>query len=172
MADKQVEGGTEHTTFSLSADGVDLCFAGTEAFVEKQVVQFQGLIRRAVGTPAADIVPAGSARQAPLPALPAIRQHPSFEAFVQGKPVRAGRGKIQDRLLLTFLYEQHVRGRPSISTQDLMNRFGEADWEVPSTLHNHLGILKRKHAHIEGAERRGLYRLSDAGSRWAQGRFL
>ena len=164
MADTNQAGGADATEFRLSAEGVDLRFVGSERFVEQKVLQFDTLIRRALH---AEPAPSSSA-------TPFVSSLPSesFADFVQGKPVRPGRGKIQDRLLLAFVYEQVVRGRPSVSTQDIARRFAEAAWDVPNTLHNHLGILKRKHAHIEGAERRGLYRLSAGGTSWAEGRYL
>lgn len=148
------------TVFRLTAEGVDLEFAGTEAFVEKQVLRFRSFLERAVG-----VAPTESA-----PAEP-TRERVAFGDFASARPIREGRGAIQDRLLLAIFYLSEVQGKREVSSDDLMWCFQDAGWERPKNLHNALGILKRKLEHLQEGSRRGLYQLSAKGKRYAEGRF-
>lgn len=148
------------TVFRLTAEGIDLEFAGTEAFVEKQVIRFRSFLERAVGV---SPEPENTNGQA--------SERPAFGAFADARPIRAGRGAIQDRILLAFHYLLDVQGKREVSADDLMWCFQDAEWERPKNLHNALGILKRKLEHLQEGSRRGLYQLSPKGRRYAEGRF-
>src|SRR5688572_18459944 len=82
------------TVFRFTAEGVDLEFAGTEEFVEKQVQRFRKFLEDAAGVPAPE---APAAPEAPSVA-PANRE--SLDTFYAARPLREGRGAIQDRILL------------------------------------------------------------------------
>ena len=149
------------TIFKFTADGVDLEFAGTEEFVERQVKRFQQFLEGAVGidggaTAAAEATPA---------------QPQSFEAFCAERPPREGRGAIQDRILLAVYYMKSVKGKREVSGDDIVNTFRKVGWERPKNLHNALGILKRKVGHLQEGTRRGLYALSPEGEEYMGARF-
>ncbi len=148
------------TVFHFTADGVNLEFAGSEKFVEKQVLRFRRFLESAVGIPR-------SPEQSPATGESAS----SFADFAARRPIRAGRGAIQDRIILSFHYLQHVKGRGEISGDDVLWCFERAGWERPKNLHNALGILKRKLEHLQEGSRRGLYQLSSKGRDYAKGRF-
>ena len=148
------------TVFHFTASGVDLEFAGSETFVEKQVLRFRGFLENAVGIEPSDKATPDSGEGST-----------SFAEFAARRPIRAGRGAIQDRIILSFHYLQHVKGRGEISGDDVLWCFERAGWERPKNLHNALGILKRKLEHLQEGSRRGLYQLSSKGREYANGRF-
>jgi hypothetical protein len=150
------------TVFRFTAEGVDLEFAGTEAFVEKQVARFRAFLDGAIG---ANVAPSDAA--APVGEGDA----PSIEEFFAKRPVREGRGAIQDRILLSIYYLQWVQGKREVSGNDILWCFQQLDLEAPKNLHNTLGNLKRKIGHLEEGTRRGLYRLSNRGRQYVEGRF-
>ena len=89
------------TVFKFTAEGVDLEFAGSEEFVEKQVERFRALLESALGEKpaAAGAAPGGADAQ------PADADGPeTLEAFYKARPTREGRGAIQDRILLFIFY--------------------------------------------------------------------
>ena len=149
------------TIFKFTAEGVDLEFAGTEEFVERQVLRFQQFLEGAVGLDGT-INASGEADTSP-------RQ--SFEEFCADRPPREGRGAIQDRILLAVYYLRTVKGKREVSGDDIVNSFRSIGWVKPKNLHNALGILKRKVGHLEEGSRRGLYRLSSEGSDYMSARF-
>lgn len=179
---------TPATVFRFTAEGIDLEFAGSEAFVEQQVQRFRAFLERAVsaaqaGTPApapAPAVPAPGAagEAAPAPsetgaagtAAPAAEKV-ALDVFYAQRPLREGRGAIQDRILLFIYYLQHVQGKREVSGDDILWCFQQLNLERPKNLHNALGILKRKLNHLEEGSRRGLYSLSPAGRGYVEGRF-
>ena len=126
------------TVFHFTADGVNLEFAGSEKFVEKQVLRFRRFLESAVGIP-----------RSPEQSHTAREGASSFADFAARRPIRAGRGAIQDRIILSFHYLQHVKGRGEISGDDVLWCFERAGWERPKNLHNALGILKRKLEHLQ-----------------------
>ena len=149
------------TVFKFTAEGVDLEFAGTEEFVERQVQRFRQFLEGAVGLegaaqPAADEKPA---------------QVQTFEEFCADRPPREGRGAIQDRILLAIFYMNVIKGKREVSGDDLVHTFRSVGWERPKNLHNALGILKRKIGHLQEGSRRGLYQLSPAGVEYMDARF-
>jgi hypothetical protein len=150
------------TVFRFAAEGVDLEFAGSEDFVEKQLSRFQQFLRGAVGI--ADATPA---------AAPAAAEPPkeSLEAFFAARPMREGRGAIQDRILLFIYYLQRIQGKREVSGDDIVWCFQQLGIEEPKNLHNALGILKRKIKHLQEGSKRGLYSLSPEGASYVEGRF-
>lgn len=162
MPDEAVAAAAPPTVFRFTAEGVDLEFAGTEEFVEKQVERFRRFLQTAVGSPE----PAAAATPATAPAA-----HVTIEEFFAQRPVREGRGAIQDRILLSIHYLESVQGRGEVSGNDILWCFQQLGQEAPKNLHNTLGNLKRKIGHLEEGTRRGLYHLSAEGKRYLQSRF-
>ena len=152
------------TVFRFTADGVDLEFSGTEEFVEQQVERFRRFLEHAVG---AATPPPEPAAQPAAPAAPKA----SRDAYYAARPVREGRGAIQDRILLFLYYLQNVQGKREVSGDDILWCFQQLGLERPKNLHNALGILKRKLKHLDEGSRRGLYTLSPAGKQYVEGRF-
>jgi hypothetical protein len=154
------------TVFRFTAEGVDLEFAGTEQFVEQQVERFRRFLEQAVGT-------ATPPPEAPAATPPETSSAPkeTLDQYYAARPLREGRGAIQDRILLFIYYLQHVQGKREISGDDILWCFQQLGLERPKNLHNALGILKRKLGHLEEGSRRGLYALSPAGRSYVEGRF-
>jgi hypothetical protein len=157
------------TVFRFNAEGVQLEFAGSEAFVAQQVERFQRFLTRAVGVAAPSEAPAAET-PAPTPAAPSGPKE-SLDAYVAARPVREGRGAIQDRILLFISYLQNVQGKREVSGDDILWCFQQLAIERPKNLHNALGILKRNLKHLQEGSRRGLYALSPEGRQYVQGRF-
>ena len=149
------------TVFKFTAEGVDLEFAGSEEFVERQVKRFRSFLEGAVGLEA----PAATA------AVEESKEPDTFAAFCSARPPRGGRGAIQDRILLAIYYMNVVRKKREVSGEDMMQCFRSVGWERPKNLHNALGILKRKVGHLQEGSRRGLYQLSPDGIRYLDSRF-
>jgi hypothetical protein len=156
-------GNGNDTVFRFSSDGVDLEFAGSESFVEKQLARFQKFLRGSVGLTEAAPEPAA-------PAAPAPTTEP-LETFYANRPVREGRGAIQDRILLFIYYLQRVQGKREVAGEDILWCFQKLGIETPKNLHNALGILKRKIGHLQEGSKRGLYGLSPEGEHYIEGRF-
>lgn len=155
------------TVFRFAAEGVDLEFAGSEEFVEKQLSRFQSFLRGAVGvTEAAPVTAPGAA-----PTTVAKGPPESLETFYAARPLREGRGAIQDRILLFIYYLQIVQGKREVSGDDILWCFQQLSIPEPKNLHNALGILKRKIKHLQEGSKRGLYSLSPEGVSYVEGRF-
>jgi hypothetical protein len=149
------------TVFRFTSGGIDLEFAGSEEFVEKQVDRFRAFLQGAIGiAPAA--APAESAPPGPSQ---------SIDEFFSARPVREKRGAIQDRILLSIYYLQHVQGKREVSGNDILWCFQQLGLETPKNLHNTLGNLKRKLGQLDEGTRRGLYTLSPRGRAYIEGRF-
>ena len=170
------------TVFRFTAEGVDLEFAGTEEFVEKQVQRFRKFLEGAAGVPAPEAPPAPatpgtadstgpSSTHGPSSTTVPPAQRESLDSFYAARPLREGRGAIQDRILLFIYYLQTVQGKREVSGDDILWCFQQLNLERPKNLHNALGILKRKLEHLEEGSRRGLYALSAAGRAYVEGRF-
>jgi len=149
------------TVFKFTAEGVDLEFAGSEDFVERQVQRFKHFLEKAVGL---ETTPAAVASE--VPSGPE-----TFTKFCETRPPREGRGAIQDRILLAILYLSVVRGKREVSGAEILKTFASVGWERPKNLHNALGVLKRKVGHLQEGGRRGLYQLSPAGVDYMDARF-
>jgi hypothetical protein len=147
------------TVFRFAAEGVDLQFAGTEEFVEKQLERFRGFLHAAVG--------------APLPEPSAAPSAPkeTLDAFYGARPLREGRGAIQDRILLFIYYLQRIQGKGEVSGDDIQWCFQQLGIPQPKNLHNALGVLKRKLKFLQEGSKRGLYSLSPAGTSYLESRF-
>jgi hypothetical protein len=85
--------------------------------------------------------------------------------------VREKRGAIQDRILLSIYFLQHVQGKREVSGNDIVWCFQQLGLETPKNLHNTLGNLKRKLGQLDEGTRRGLYTLSPRGKAYVEGRF-
>ena len=188
---------TPSTVFRFAAEGVDLEFAGSENFVEKQLERFQSFLRGAAGgaQAAAPVVhaPVGHAPvgHAPVGHAPvgqalstpaAPTEAPSASAastgsketvaeFYKARPVREGRGAIQDRILLFIYFLQNAQGKRDVSGDDILWCHQQAGVPEPKNLHNALGILKRKVGYLQEGTKRGLYGLSAEGKSYIEGRF-
>jgi len=149
------------TVFKFTAEGVDLEFAGSEEFVERQVKRFQNFLEGAVGLEAT-AAPAEAAEP---------KKAQTFAEFCDERPPREGRGAIQDRILLAIYWMNVGRKKREVSGDDILQCFRASEWEKPKNLHNALGILKRKIGHLQEGSRRGLYQLSPAGLQYLDGRF-
>jgi hypothetical protein len=154
------------TVFRFTSEGVDLEFAGTEDFVEKQLARFRPFLQGAVGLEA----PPAPAEPAPAPEAPSGPRE-SLETFYAARPLREGRGAIQDRILLFIYYLQRAQGKREVSGDDITWCFQRLDIPQPKNLHNALGILKRKIGHLQEGTKRGLYALSPEGVAYVEGRF-
>lgn len=165
---------TPSTVFRFAAEGVDLEFAGSEDFVEKQLQRFQGFLRGAVGgahAPAAVAeAPAAPQESAAVAAMPTGSKETVAE-FYKARPVREGRGAIQDRILLFIYFLQNAQGKRDVSGDDILWCHQQAGVPEPKNLHNALGILKRKVGYLQEGTKRGLYGLSAEGKAYIEGRF-
>jgi len=169
--------GTPETVFRFAAEGIDLEFAGSEAFVEKQLVRFQAFLKGAAGTveahaPTAAATTTAAAAAAPAPVTPPTGvSTETLEEFYAARSLREGRGAIQDRILLFIYFLHQVQGKREVSGEDILWCFQQLGIPEPKNLHNALGILKRKIGHLQEGTRRGLYALSSDGSAYVEGRF-
>jgi hypothetical protein len=152
---------TAGTVFRFAAEGVDLEFAGTEEFVEKQLARFRPFLTTAVG---------GPAETAPAPVEPSAPKE-TLDSFYAARPLREGRGAIQDRILLFIYYLQKVQGKREVAGDDIQWCFQQLNIPQPKNLHNALGILKRKIGYLQEGSKRGLYSLSPEGESYVEGRF-
>ncbi|MDA1195391.1 MAG: hypothetical protein O2894_09430 [Planctomycetota bacterium] len=167
------------TVFKFTAEGVDLEFAGSEAFVERQVTRFRSFLENAVGlvqgtpaAPAGTVQPAAPAATGAVTAAAAPTAEPAtFTDFLVGHPPRGGRGAIQDRILLAIYFMNVVRKQREVGADDVLYCFKQASWEKPKNLHNALGVLKRNVGHLQEGSRRGLYQLSPVGLKYMDGRY-
>ena len=155
------------TVFRFTAEGIDLEFAGSEAFVEKQVERFRGFLESVVAKAAGAATAARpSATEPPDEAGPE-----GLGAFYAARPTREGRGAIQDRILLFVYYLQHVQGKQAVSKEDIAWCFQQMGLGVPKNLLNALGNMKRKLGFLDGGGRRGLYALAPKGLDYVKERF-
>jgi len=158
------------TVFRFTAEGIDLEFAGSEVFVEKQVERFSAFLEGAVGQAAAAAgvgpLTAGEGRDDGQEKGPE-----TLSDFYAARPTREGRGAIQDRILLFIYYMQNVQGKQAVSKEDIAWCFQQVDLAVPKNLLNALGNMKRKLGYLQGGGRRGLYRLAPRGQQYVEERF-
>ena len=157
------------TVFRFTAEGVDLEFAGSEAFVEKQVERFRRFLEGSVG-----------AAPQPIEAPPSdstgdvetnTPETESLQTFYSRCPVRTGRGAIQDHILLFFHYMENRQDRAEGGTSDMAFCFAQLGMDEPKNLSHHLGQLKRGKGYLQEGSRRGQYSLSPAGRAQAVSRF-
>jgi hypothetical protein len=156
------------TVFRFTAEGVDLEFAGSEEFVEKQVQRFRAFLESAVAHKA----PAGAQVAAePAAATEEAPAADSLEAFYAARPTREGRGAIQDRILLFVYYLQKVQGKAAVSKEDISWCFQQVGLGAPKNLLNALGNMRRKLGLLNTSGRRGLYQLAPKGLQYVEQRF-
>lgn len=166
---------THETVFRFTSEGIDLEFAGSEDFVEKQLARFQAFLQSAVGGAPAPAAPTAPTPHAPAaagspPALPPLPKE-SLEDFYATRPIREGRGAIQDRILLFIYFLQRVQEKREVSGEDILWCHQRLGLPEPKNLHNVLGILKRKVGHLQEGSKRGLYGLSPEGVAYVEGRY-
>ena len=152
------------TVFKFTAEGVDLEFAGSEDFVEKQVQRFRVFLESAVG----DAAPPAEASASDEDDG---KSDVTLEGFYAARPTREGRGAIQDRILLFIYYLQNVQDKQAISKEDISWCFTQVGLATPKNLLNALGNMKRKLGYLQGGGRRGLYRLAPKGQQYVEQRF-
>lgn len=158
------------TVFKFTAEGIDLEFAGSEDFVEKQVERFRAFLQGAVSHAASSSgLPAPTPAAPPAP--PAERSTETLSEFYAARPTREGRGAIQDRILLFIYYMQRVQGKQAASKEDIAWCFQQVGLGVPKNLLNALGNMKRKLGFLQGGGPRGLYQLSTKGESYVTDRF-
>ena len=157
------------TVFKFTAEGIDLEFAGSEAFVEAQIDRFRGFLEGAItqAAIAAGLAPPGGEAEAGED----DEGPETLAAFYAARPTREGRGAIQDRILLFVYYLQHVQGKHAVSKEDISWCFQQVELPVPKNLLNALGNMKRKLGFLQGGGRRGLYQLAPKGEQYVQERF-
>ncbi len=85
------------TVFKFTAEGVDLEFAGSEEFVEKQVERFRAFLESAIGDSSGS--PAAAGASAAGSNSEGEGGTETLEAFYAARPTREGRGAIQVFLL-------------------------------------------------------------------------
>ena len=115
------------TVFKFTAEGVDLEFAGSEEFVEKQVQRFRTFLEAAVGETAPTLDGSDGRRRPERAARPS-------RASTARRPTREGRGAIQDRILLFIYYLQHVQGKQAVSKEDIGWCFKQVGLGTPKNL--------------------------------------
>jgi hypothetical protein len=163
---------TAATVFRFAAEGVDLEFAGSEDFVEKQLARFQVFLQTAVGGREPARAPVAAEAAAPSAGTSDPKSPKETLAdFYAKHPVRGGRGAIQDRILLFIYFLQNVQGKRECSGDDILWCHQQAGVSEPKNLHNALGILKRKVGYLQEGTKRGLYGLSPEGKTYIEGRF-
>ena len=87
----------------------------------------------------------------------------NLESFFQERASKAGRGAIQESLLLFGYFLQEVEGQSEFSIEQIGGCFGVVGRPLPKNLHHAVGTLKRKHRWFQEGSKRGYYRLSDRG---------
>lgn len=158
---------TPHTVFRFAAGDIDLEFAGPEDFVDAQVERFRGLLENAVGIESNGKVEMRATGTKPKPKRPGE----TLESFYSERPVRDGRGSIQDRILLFIYFMDRIQSRSEVSARDITHCFQQLDIETPKNLHNTLGLLKRNRGFLGEGSKRGLYCLSPKGRQYVESRF-
>ena len=160
------------TVFRFAAEGVDLEFAGSEEFVEKQLARFQAFLKGAVGTPTAEASTASVTAPTPAEApATATLPHESLDDVLRGAP--HARGPRRDPGPDPALHLLPAEGPGEARGLGRGHRvvLPAAGHLEPKNLHNALGILKRKIGHLQEGTKRGLMPLSPDGTTYVEGRF-
>ena len=142
----------EETVLKFTTNDVTIELQGSEEFVERQIRFFKHYL---------DESESGDEVEAPAPA----EKRPALAEFFQARASKAGRGAIQEALLLFGFYLQEVEGHPEFSIEQLGGCFGVVGRPLPKNLHHAVGTLKRKHAWFEEGSKRGHYRVSRGGKK-------
>ncbi len=139
----------QETVLKFTAKDVTIELQGSEDFVERQIRFFKHYLANGEAAPA-------------MPA-PVAGGKSGLAPFFEERASRAGRGAIQEALLLFGFYLQDVEGQPEFSIEQVGGCFGVVGRPMPKNLHHAVGTLKRKHKWFEEGSKRGYYRLSDKG---------
>jgi hypothetical protein len=131
-------------------------FRGTEEYVTEQVDLVAARIREVLGAPAG---PSAAA----APAVEPARKQAPLEEFYARSKTRAGRGALQDSIILFAHYVQFEQGKAEFSIEDLNFCFDLLNIPRPKSLANTLGILKRDRGWLVKGSRRGAYTLTTRG---------
>jgi hypothetical protein len=144
----------QETVLKFTTKDVTIELQGSEDFVERQIRFFRHYLENG------QAAQAGAAAEA-APAAGGGR--PSLATFFGERASRAGRGAIQEALLLFGYFLQDVQGQPEFSIEQIGGCFGVVGRPMPKNLHHAVGTLKRKHKWFEEGSKRGFYRLSEKG---------
>jgi len=142
----------EETVLKFTAQDVTIELQGSEEFVERQIRFFKHYLEQQ--TPEAEAAEAPEQDEGVRPGL---------HNFFQERASKAGRGAIQESLLLFGYYLQEVDGQPEFSIEQIGGCFGVVGRPPPKNLHHAVGTLKRKQKWFQEGSKRGYYRLSDRG---------
>jgi hypothetical protein len=140
----------EETVLKFTTKDVTIELAGSEEFVERQIRFFKHYL-------------AGTALEAADEPERDKGKRPGLHDFFLERASKAGRGAIQESLLLFGYYLQEVEGQPEFSIEQIGGCFGVVGRPLPKNLHHAVGTLKRKHKWFQEGSKRGYYRLSDRG---------
>jgi len=141
---------------------------GPEAFVEAQVARVLARIRAELAAAIArdgdgHATDAPGAAGDPTPEPDGTATEPSLAEFHRRAQVRAGRGGLQDSILVFAYYLSEIRGRREFGIGDLDSCFSLAAVTPPAHLANTLGVMKRAQGLVEAGQGRGRYVLTDKG---------
>ena len=142
----------QETVLKFTTKDVTIELQGSEDFVERQTRFFKHYLANGKAAPA---------EAAPEAAATGPRSN--LAGFFGERASRAGRGAIQEALLLFGYYLQDIEGQPEFSIEQIGGCFGVVGRPMPKNLHHAVGTLKRKHKWFEEGSKRGYYRLSEKG---------
>lgn len=156
----------DETLLKFTSGEVTIVLQGSEDFVERQVRFFrhylEGAAKNGAGAATAS-APATTTLTASAPTNGADDSGSRLTSFFKARASRAGRGAIQESLLLFGYFLQEVDGQPEFSIEQLGGCFGVVGRPQPKNLHHAVGTLKRKQKWFQEGSRRGSYRLSERG---------
>jgi hypothetical protein len=142
----------EETVLKFTTSDVTIELQGSEEFVERQIRFFRHYLDDPESIKAVEEATPAEAR-------------PGLAEFFQARASKAGRGAIQEALLLFGYYLQEVEAHPEFSIEQLGGCFPVVGRPLPKNLHHAVGTLKRKHAWFEEGSKRGHYRVSRTGKK-------
>ena len=148
------------TNFKFTSADVTIELSGSEEFVERQIKFFQGHMVSAGEVE----LPQAESTNGSAPAHNGnARGDLLLDDFFRARATRAGRGAIQEALLLFGFYLQEIEGLNEFSIDQLGASFGAVGRPVPKNLHHAVGTLKRKQGWFVPGSRRGTYRVAPVG---------
>jgi len=141
----------EETILKFTSKDVTIELSGSEEFVERQIKFFKHYLDEPQAESEEPEQDQG--------------KRPNLEGFFQGRASKAGRGAIQESLLLFGYYLQEVEGQPEFSIEQIGGCFGVVGRPMPKNLHHAVGTLQRKQKWFQEGSKRGYYRLSERGKK-------
>ncbi|MHC4954549.1 MAG: hypothetical protein ACYTGZ_11730 [Planctomycetota bacterium] len=146
------------TSLRFTSSDVTIELQGSEDFVERQIQFFRRhlMVDDEAGSAGSNGPESNGAGEGSNGRLP-------LADFFNERATRAGRGAIQEALLLFGYYLQEVVGQSEFSIDQLGSSFGLVGRPVPKNLHHAVGTLKRKQGWFVPGSRRGTYRIGPAG---------